>query len=49
MNFIDHIKQRLCKHEYETKQIAGLVVVDGWLIQPTITKCKKCGKVLKEE
>lgn len=49
MNLIEAIMQRFCKHEYEEKEIAGFLVVDGWFVQPKIKKCKKCGKVLKEE
>lgn len=49
MKLIDAIMRRFCKHEYEEKEIAGFAVVDGWIVQQKIKKCKKCGKVLKEE
>ena len=49
MKLIDAIRKKFCKHEYETKQINGFIVADGWLAQPTIKRCKKCGKVLKED
>lgn len=46
---IDAIKRIFCDHEYETEKISGFVVVNGWLVQPMVKKCKKCGKILKEK
>lgn len=41
---IKWIKQLFCKHEYEKKTIPAFVVVDGLLVQPSLYRCKKCGK-----
>lgn len=49
MKLIDHIKQMLCEHEYETKDILDIMIINGRIVQPTITICKKCGKVLRKK
>lgn len=49
MTWLAFIKQFFCKHEFETQSLCGFLNEDGWLVPATITKCRKCGKVLKRQ
>lgn len=45
MKFFKSIKTKLCKHDYEIKNVLGYKVEDGFLYEIKIVKCRKCGKI----
>lgn len=44
MDLKTRMRQMLCRHAYEEKELAGFLVVDGWLRRVAVLECRKCGK-----